>query len=117
MTTYVDTKEYSFDRSRLQAPNHDPLLLAEGDQGPELIADDGDVIYSFPPGTTQREILFYLAGEIQGARAPEQRRNIERQLRGSLIEIIRLGARHSIRIESLINEALEFCDPEGPFCN
>jgi hypothetical protein len=45
------------------------------------------------------------------------RRDIETLIREKLIELIRLGCKHGIRVETLMNEALDFCDPEGPFCN
>jgi hypothetical protein len=115
MTTYADIKDFRFVGSKLQAPNHDELLLAENYEGVELLADDGDAIYSFPPDTTHQEILFYLAGEAQGARAPLQRRNVEFDIRAKLVELIRLSAQHGIPIESLMHDALDRCDPEGPF--
>jgi hypothetical protein len=51
----------------LQAPGHDELLWSDQFGAPELIADDGDALF-FPVSHTEREILFYLAGEAAGAR-------------------------------------------------
>ncbi len=42
----------------------------------------------------------------------QQRRDIEALIRAKLIELIRLSCEHNIRIEWLMNEALEVCDPE-----
>jgi hypothetical protein len=45
------------------------------------------------------------------------RREIETLIREKLIELIRLSSKHGIDIEGLMHDAIEFCDPEGPFCN
>jgi hypothetical protein len=57
MTVYADIEGFRFSGSKLQAPGHDELLLSDEFGAQELIADDGDALYSFPPGTTEREIL------------------------------------------------------------
>ena len=113
MTIYADIKQFRFVGSKLHAPNHDELLFSENYEGVQLLADDGDAAYSFLPNTTQREILFYLAGETEGARAPLQRRRVESDIRAKLADLIRLSAQHGIPIESMMHEALYQCDPEG----
>jgi hypothetical protein len=38
-------------------------------------------------------------------------------LKASLVELIRLAAAQNIDIEPLMREAIDICDPEGPFCS
>jgi len=45
------------------------------------------------------------------------RHDIENVIRMKLIELIRLGAEHGIRIEHLMYEALDLCDAEPPHSN
>jgi hypothetical protein len=119
MTTYVSLEGYSFSDDRLHAPGHDELLLSDELSGPELSAEDGEAIYCFPPGTTEREILFYLAGEAAGeaagARGTLSARSVEDDIYGRLLLLVRYAALHGIRIETLMHKALERCDPEPPF--
>jgi hypothetical protein len=117
MTRYVTLEGYSFSGNRLHAPGHDELLLSDELPGPELLAEDADPIYSFPPGTTEREILFYLAGEAAGAHGAMPRCSIEGDLYGQLRALIRHAAQHGIGIEALVHKALDRCDPEPPFSN
>jgi hypothetical protein len=117
MTVYVDIERFRFSGSKLQAPGHDELLLSDEFGAPELIADDGDALYSFPPGTTEREILFYLSGEAAGARGAMPPRSAESDIYGKLLTLIRHAAQQGIKIETLMHKALDRCDPEPPFCN
>jgi hypothetical protein len=39
----------------------------------------------------------------------------ETAIRAKLIELIRLCAGHGINFARLAREAIEFCDPEGPY--
>ena len=41
--------------------------------------------------------------------------DIEALIRSKLIELVRLGSEHGIRIEALMREAIELCDAEPPF--
>jgi hypothetical protein len=41
--------------------------------------------------------------------------DIEATIRSKLIELIRLSAEHSINIDKLMYDALDFCDSEPPF--
>jgi hypothetical protein len=115
MTVYVNIEGFRFFGSKLQAPDHDELLLSDEFGAPELIADDGDALYSFPPGTTEREILFYLAGEAAGARGAIPPRSAESDIYGKLLTLIRHAAQQGIKIETLMHKALDRCDPEPPF--
>jgi hypothetical protein len=116
MTVYADIEGFRFSGAKLQAPGHDELLLSDEFGAPELLADDGDALYSFPPGTTEREILFYLAGEA-AAHGSSPCRPVEGDIYSKLVALIRLGAQHGIRIDRLMHKALDHCDPEPPFCN
>ena len=42
----------------------------------------------------------------------QTRRDIEAVIRTKLVELIRLSTEHGIRIETLMREALDLCDPE-----
>jgi hypothetical protein len=44
-----------------------------------------------------------------------QRLDTETAIRAKLIELIRLCAGHGINFSRLAREAIEFCDPEGPY--
>ena len=46
-----------------------------------------------------------------------ERQEVKAMLKAKLIELIRLAVRHGIDIQTLMHEALDFCDPEPPFCN
>jgi hypothetical protein len=116
MTVYAEIEGFRFSGSRLQTPNHDELLLAENLGRLKLLADDGDALYSFPLGTTEREILFYLAGEA-AAHGSSLCHPAEGDIYNKLVALIRLGTQHGIRIDRLMHKALDFCDPEPPFCN
>jgi hypothetical protein len=83
--------------------------------GLELLADDGDALYSFPADTTEREVLFYLAGDA-AAHGSSLCRPAEGEIYNKLVVLIRLGARHGIRIDTLMHQALDRCDAEPPFC-
>jgi hypothetical protein len=115
MTVYIKLEGYSFSGARLHAPGHDNLLFSDEGAGPELLAEGADPIYSFPDGTTEREILFYLAGETAGAREAIPERSLEGDIYAKLLVLIQLATQHGIDIEKLIHKALDRCDPEPPF--
>ena len=47
----------------------------------------------------------------------QPRSDIETTIRTRLIELIRLSFAHGIDVQALMEEALDSCDPDPPFCN
>jgi hypothetical protein len=43
-----------------------------------------------------------------------ERPEVEVMIRAKLVELIQLAAEHAIDIQTLMHEALDFCDPEPP---
>lgn len=43
------------------------------------------------------------------------RHAVETLIRAPLIELIQLSTEHDIDIEMQMRDAMDFCDPEGPF--
>jgi hypothetical protein len=62
--------------------------------------DAGGVI---PEGLTMRTDL------------QQQKLNTEAAIRAKLVELIRLCAGHGINFARLAREAIDYCDPEGPY--